>query len=82
MFNILPRSIDEYNSAKALYMQWAKQISSMGGSVAAEHGIGKLKVPFLREMYSSSDLAQMHELKHSFDSEDFFNKGNILGAES
>ena len=70
----------EYDIAKAIYKQWARQISEMGGSVAAEHGIGKLKVPFLREMYGAEVFAQMRMLKRVFDPKELFNKENILGT--
>lgn len=79
--NILPHSIEEYDIAKVIYKQWARQIFEMGGSVAAEHGIGKLKVPFLHEMYDNEEFAQMRMLKRVFDPEELFNKGNILGIE-
>ena len=80
--NILPRSMEEYDTAKALYKRWATQISGMGGSVAAEHGIGKLKVPFLREMYDDAEFEQMRALKRAFDPEELLNKENILGIEA
>lgn len=76
--NVIPRSMEEYDRAKALYMGWARTVSAWGGSVAAEHGIGKLKAPFLRAMYSDSQLAEMAALKAVFDPEDLLCAGNIF----
>ena len=76
--NVIPRSIEEYDKAKALYMGWAHTVSAWGGSVAAEHGIGKLKVPFLRAMYSDSQLEEMAALKAVFDPEGLLCAGNIF----
>ena len=78
--NVIPRSIEEYDKAKALYMGWARTVSAWGGSVAAEHGIGKLKAPFLRAMYSDSQLAEMAALKAVFDPEGLLCAGNIFSS--
>ncbi|HEY3378329.1 MAG TPA: FAD-binding oxidoreductase [Armatimonadota bacterium] len=74
--NILPRDLAEYDQGKALYADWAQRVVAWGGSVAAEHGIGKLKVSFLRLMYGDESLAQMRALKGRFDPEERLNAGN------
>ena len=51
----------------------------MGGSVSAEHGIGKLKVWLLQKLYSEEDLQAMFELKRLFDPQLRLNPGNIFG---
>ena len=45
--NILPSSLQDYELGKNLYLEWAREVIRMGGTVSAEHGIGKLKVPLL-----------------------------------
>ena len=55
--NILPRSMDDYERGRALYHTWAEQIVAWGGSVSAEHGIGKLKVSLLQLMYGEDGIA-------------------------
>ena len=77
--NIIPRSDDEYLRGKALYTSWAEEIVRMGGSVSAEHGIGKLKTWLLRKLYSEDDLRAMLELKRLFDPDLRLNPGNIFG---
>jgi D-lactate dehydrogenase (cytochrome) len=76
--NILPRNLDEYARGKALYLDWAQRVVQMGGSVAAEHGIGKLKVPFLDLMYGEEGIAQMRALKALFDPDSRLNPGNLF----
>lgn len=76
--NIIPRSIEEYNLGKELYEVWAERIVSMGGAVSAEHGVGKLKIPFLKKMYNDEELNEMRRLKILFDPKQLLNRGTIF----
>lgn len=76
--NVLPKNMDEYAIAKEQYLKWAKQIVAMGGSVAAEHGIGKLKTTFLEIMYGPEEIEQMRQVKRVFDPSEILNIGNIF----
>lgn len=77
--NIIPRSDEEYLRGKDLYTRWAEEVVRMGGSVSAEHGIGKLKTWLLRKLYTEDELAAMFELKRLFDPQLRLNPGNIFG---
>jgi D-lactate dehydrogenase (cytochrome) len=76
--NILPRSMDDYETGKKLYLEWAKKVVSMGGTVSAEHGVGKLKKHFLEEMYGEVGIREMRELKCLFDPKCILNRGNLF----
>ncbi len=76
--NILPRTLLEYQRGKDLYLQWARQVIQWGGTVSAEHGIGKFKVALLREMLGDQVLRQMREVKRVFDPDAILNKGNLF----
>jgi D-lactate dehydrogenase (cytochrome) len=76
--NILPRSMAEYEKGKALYLDWARQVVAMGGSVSAEHGIGKIKTEFLKLMVGDTGIAEMRKLKALFDSNGLLNPGNLF----
>jgi D-lactate dehydrogenase (cytochrome) len=76
--NILPRDMADYKRGKSLYMNWAKQVVALGGSVSAEHGIGKIKAPFLQMMYDDEGIAQMRSLRYLFDPESMLNRGNLF----
>lgn len=76
--NILPRDMGEYEKGKSLYLSWAERVIALGGSVSAEHGIGKIKAPFLKMMYGEEGIAEMRELKKLFDPEMTLNPGNLF----
>lgn len=76
--NIIPGNMDEYERAKKLFLLWAEKIAAMGGAVSAEHGVGKLKVPFLQKMYSEEELNEMRNIKLIFDPLQLLNRGTIF----
>ncbi len=65
--NILPRSKNELVSAKRLALKFIKKGVALGGTVSAEHGIGKLKHAYLEELYGSEGVAEMARIKKAFD---------------
>ncbi|MBN2443254.1 MAG: FAD-binding oxidoreductase [Spirochaetales bacterium] len=76
--NILPETEEEYTRGKALYKSWAEKILYWGGTVSAEHGIGKLKKDFLTMMYHEQGIAEMLGLKKIFDPGMLLNPGNLF----
>ncbi len=76
--NIIPRTLEEYARGKAMYLKWAGQVVAMGGTVSAEHGIGKLKREMLRVMFGEAELHAMRELKRLFDPEFRLSPGNLF----
>ena len=79
--NILPRDMDEYNRGKALLARWAAETSRMGGAVSAEHGVGKLKAPFLEVMYGPDHIREMAALKAAFDPKCMLGRGNLFAPQ-
>jgi len=65
--NILPRNDEELQRGKQLYLQFAEEVVKLGGTVSAEHGIGKLKKEFLRVMYGDQGLSEIAQVKRAFD---------------
>jgi len=76
--NTIPRDMDEYIKGKELYSLWAEKIALMGGAVSAEHGVGKLKIPFLQKMFTEDEIDEMRRIKKLFDPEQLFNRGTIF----
>ena len=76
--NILPRHPADYDAGRALYARWAAQVIAWGGSISAEHGIGKLKRDLFRQMAGDAALAQMRDLKKCFDPDGLLNPGTLL----
>jgi D-lactate dehydrogenase (cytochrome) len=77
--NILPRSMEDYERGRQLYRGWAEQVVAMGGSVSAEHGIGKLKTDLLHLMYGEEGIEQMRRVIEVFNPGRRLNRGNIVG---
>jgi D-lactate dehydrogenase (cytochrome) len=76
--NMLPRNNEEVEQGMQNYMTFAKRAVELGGTVAAEHGIGKLKRAFLEVMYGADGIDQMQEVKRSLDSKWLLNQGNMI----
>jgi D-lactate dehydrogenase (cytochrome) len=76
--NILPRTLAEYDRGKALYREWAGIVTALGGSVSAEHGIGKIKVALLEVQYGADGIDGMKKLKRLFDPGARLNRGNLF----
>ncbi len=76
--NILPRSRAEYDRGRSLYQEWAARVVGWGGSVSAEHGIGRLKVGLLARMFGAEGIAEMRALKRVFDPEMVLNPGVLF----
>lgn len=76
--NIIPRNIDDYTKGKELYNNWAEEVINVGGTVSAEHGIGKLKTLLLGKMMGEQGIKEMKALKKLFDPENRLNRGNLF----
>jgi D-lactate dehydrogenase (cytochrome) len=76
--NILPRDMDDLQKALGLYQMFAEKAVAFGGSVSAEHGVGKLKAKFLKTMFSPAEIEEMREVKRALDPALLLNPGNIF----
>lgn len=79
--NILPRNDDEAAQAREIYLQFLKRAAAIGGTLSAEHGIGKLKRDYLRLFYSEENLREMAALKRAFDPAGILGRGNIFAED-
>lgn len=76
--NILPSSHDEFKTAKALYRDFVKKAVDLGGTLSAEHGIGKLKAGYLVSMFGDEGIREMARIKKAFDPNLVLNIGNLI----
>ena len=79
--NILPRDEAEGARARELYVQFLKYAASVGGTLSAEHGVGKLKRDYLHLFYSDKQLREMASLKLALDPNGILGRGNIFSEE-
>ncbi len=79
--NILPRDEGEAARARDIYLQFIRQAIQRGGTVSAEHGIGKLKRQYLSILYTAEHLKEMAALKRAFDPACILGRGNIFSEE-
>ena len=79
--NILPRNDAEAEKAWAIYRTFIRRAVEVGGTISAEHGIGKLKREYLRELYGDSHLREMAKLKLAFDPAGILGRGNMFDEE-
>jgi D-lactate dehydrogenase (cytochrome) len=75
---MLPKDKDELVLCRKLYGEICRKSVELGGTVSAEHGIGKLKTKYLLEMFGEENILQMAKLKKTFDPNMILNVGNMF----
>lgn len=65
--NVIPRSRRQLQAGEAAMGRIAALAAEMGGTVSAEHGLGRLKASFLELMLSPEELEGMRGIRRSFD---------------
>ncbi len=79
--NILPRDDGEAARAREAYGRLVEKITAMGGTVSAEHGLGKIKAKYLAAMYGPEAFLEMAALKRAFDPAMILSRGNMIPEE-
>ncbi len=79
--NILPRDDAEATKAWQIYQTFIQRAVAVGGTISAEHGIGKLKREYLRELYGEEHLREMAGLKRAFDPAGILGRGNMFAED-
>jgi FAD/FMN-containing dehydrogenase len=76
--NILPRSPAEFETGQRLMLQFARHAVELGGTVSAEHGLGKRKAHLLALQYTSAQIEAMKDVKRRLDPQWLLNRGNLF----
>lgn len=76
--NLLPKDEVEAEKARYIYGRCGAQAIMLGGTVSAEHGIGKLKRKYLSAMMGERYLNEMADLKRVFDPNGIIGRGNMF----
>ncbi len=88
-FNFLPKNKNELQLAmNASILLWKKAVK-LGGTITAEHGVGKKyyienneKKPILELMYGKKGVMEIAKIKHTIDQNNILNIGNIIPLDS
>lgn len=76
--NMLPTTDDELEQAWAYYERLSREAVELGGTVSAEHGIGKLKKDYLAMMVDEATLEGFRRLKRFFDPAWILGRGTLF----
>ncbi len=70
---------DDLRKFRQIADEVAALVAQFKGSLAGEHGVGIARTEFLREQIGPELYRLMREIKNSFDPNNLFNPGKILG---
>ncbi len=73
--NILPRTLEDMERGRKMCVSLARRAVELGGSVSAEHGIGKLKKHLLEIQFPPAELEGLKSIKRQLDPHGVLNPG-------
>ena len=76
--NILPKSQAEFDAGQRAMLEFARQAVALGGTVSAEHGLGKRKRHLLELQYTRDQIEAMKGVKRRLDPRCLLNRGNLF----
>jgi D-lactate dehydrogenase (cytochrome) len=76
--NIFSASDEEFERAKAVYHRCVLKALELGGTISAEHGVGKIKREYLRLMYGDEALKQFAAMKRALDPDGLLGRGTMF----
>ena len=76
--NMLPENNEDMKKGKEVYARLAEKAVELGGTVSAEHGIGKIKHRYIETMYGKRGIDEMRRIKKLFDPSLILNRDNIF----
>lgn len=76
--NMLPASVGEAEIATRFLKEFALKAVELGGTVSAEHGLGKRKAYLLTLQYTKEDIEAMMDVKRRFDPQWLLGRGNLF----
>jgi D-lactate dehydrogenase (cytochrome) len=65
--NVLADGDEEYRRGRELYGRFIEKALELGGTVSAEHGIGKIKKAYLEKMFGADGIESMRAIKRRLD---------------
>jgi FAD/FMN-containing dehydrogenase len=78
--NILPTTPEEAEKARRMLREFAEHAVKLGGTVSAEHGLGKRKAGLLALQYTPEQIKAMSAVKRRFDPHELLGRGTLFGS--
>jgi len=76
--NIFADGSEQFARARKVYESLVDRALELGGTISAEHGIGKLKKAYLEKLYGSEGVESMRRLKHGLDRRGLIGSGTMF----
>jgi len=76
--NLFVKSDEEKSKAEFFYNYMVDNAIENNGTFSAEHGVGKIKRPFMTKMYSEEELNGMRKVKEAIDPKYLFGRDTIF----
>ena len=76
--NLVAKKPEHFEKAKTIVMKFVRKAVELGGTVSAEHGVGKIKHDYLKEMYGEAGIKEMIRVKKTFDPNCILGLNNIF----
>jgi FAD/FMN-containing dehydrogenase len=78
--NVLPANDEEWKRASGLMTEFARQAVALGGTVSAEHGLGKRKRHLLEIQYTAEEIEKMKHVKRQLDPNWLLGPGTLFDS--
>ncbi len=78
--NMLPATKDQAEIATGLLTEFARKVVTLGGTVSAEHGLGKRKAHLLAIQYAPEHIQAMMDVKRRLDPYWLLGRGTLFGV--
>ncbi len=78
--NMLPATAKQAETATRLLKEFAQHAVKLGGTVSAEHGLGKRKAKLLELQYTPEQIEAMRAVKRRFDPDELLGRGTLFGS--
>lgn len=78
--NSFPENQAQFESGKSVMTQLAQKAVKLGGTVGAEHGLGKRKAHLLEIQYPPDQIAAMKAVKRRFDPDWLLGRGTLFAT--
>jgi FAD/FMN-containing dehydrogenase len=76
--NVLPPDKAEYDRAMGIMKNFAAAAVAMGGTVSAEHGLGKRKRDYLKLQFTPEQIEKMQSIKRRLDPQWLLGRGTLF----